>query len=95
MKYDATLKELLQAGAPGLWKAMGFEPPDELLTVELPSVHIRKPDFVGCFAKDGALVHLEVQADNDDSMEWRELVLPDAFPAVWPTTDSGRALFRL
>lgn len=73
MKYDVTLKELLQTGTPGLWKALGLEQPEELLTVELPSVHIRKPDFVARFEKDGALVHLEAQGDNDDSMEWREL----------------------
>ena len=72
MKYDATLKELLQAGTPGLWSALGLQPPEELLTVEFPSVRMRKPDFLGRFDK-GALIHLEVQGDNDSGMEWREL----------------------
>ena len=72
MRYDATLKELLQAGTPGLWRALGLQPPQELLVVEIPSVQVRKPDFVGRFDK-GAIVHLEIQGDNDDSMEWREL----------------------
>lgn len=41
MKYDTTLKELLQAGLPGLWRALGLQPPAQLLTVELPSVRLR------------------------------------------------------
>lgn len=72
MKYDTTLKELLQAGVPGLWRALGLQPPQELLPVEIPSVQLRKPDFVGRFDK-GAIVHLEIQGDNDGKMEWREL----------------------
>lgn len=72
MKYDTTLKELLQAGAPLLWEVLAQEQPEEFLTVELPSVQMRKPDFVARLAS-GALFHLELQGDNDLKMEWREL----------------------
>lgn len=72
MKYDTTLKELLQAGAPQLWQALAGEQPEEFLTVELPSVQMRKPDFLARLAS-GALFHLELQADNHPEMEWREL----------------------
>lgn len=56
MKYDATLKELLLAGAPGLWRVLGLQQPNEILTVEFPSVHVRRPDFVARFDK-GTIVH--------------------------------------
>ncbi len=72
MKYDTTLKELLQAGVPGLWRVLGLEPPTEVLTVEFPSVRMRRPDFVARFDQ-GAIIDLEVQGDNDGVMEWREL----------------------
>ena len=72
MRYDTTLKEIIQAGAPQLWQMLMGEEPVEYLTVEFPSVKIRKPDFVGRLPS-GALAHLELQGDNDDDMEWREL----------------------
>src|ERR1051326_7293809 len=72
MKYDTTLKELLQAGVPGLWRVLGLQPPTEVLEVEFPSVRMRRPDFVARFDQ-GAILHLEVQGDNDNAMEWREL----------------------
>ncbi len=72
MKYDVTLKELLQAGAPLLWQRLASEQPVEFLTVELPSVQLRKPDFLARL-ESGALFHLELQGDNDVKMEWREL----------------------
>ncbi len=72
MRYDTTLKEILQAGTPRLWELLLGEQPKEFLTVELPSVKMRKPDFV-VWLESGALAHLEIQGDNDDEMEWREL----------------------
>ena len=72
MRYDTTLKEILQAGAPRLWELLLGEQPREFLTVELPSVKMRKPDFV-VWLESGALAHLEIQGDNDGEMEWREL----------------------
>lgn len=44
----------------------------EILTVELPSVKIGKPDFVA-WLESGVLAHVDLQSDNDDTMEWREL----------------------
>lgn len=72
MKYDVTLKEILQAGAPKFWQALAGEQPAEFLTVELPSVQIRKPDLLARL-EGGAIFHLELQADNESEMEWREL----------------------
>ncbi|MEK7830291.1 MAG: DUF4351 domain-containing protein [Acidobacteriota bacterium] len=72
MKYDVTLKEILQAGAPKFWQALAGEQPAEFLTVELPSVQIRKPDLLARL-EGGALFHLELQSDNESEMEWREL----------------------
>lgn len=67
MRYDTTLKEILQAGAPRLWELLLGEQPREFLTVELPSVKMRKPDFV-VWLESGALAHLEIQGDNLDDM---------------------------
>ena len=72
MRYDTTLKELLQYGTPQLWQLIFGQQVREILTVELPSVKIRKPDFVA-WLESGVLAHLDLQSDNDDSMEWREL----------------------
>ena len=38
MRYDVTLKEMLQAGAPRMWGLLAGQQPLEFLTVELPSV---------------------------------------------------------
>jgi predicted transposase YdaD len=72
MRYDETLKELLQLGTPQLWQTLAGQMPQEFLTVEFPSVRLRKPDFLARLAS-GALFHLELQGDNDTTMEWREL----------------------
>ncbi len=72
MRYDTTLKELLQYGTPQLWQALLGEPIQEFLTVELPSVQMRKPDFVARLEGSG-LLHVELQSDNDEMMEWRAL----------------------
>ena len=72
MRYDTTLKELLQYGTPQLWQMTFGQPVREILTVELPSVKIRKPDFVA-WLESGVLAHVDLQSDNDETMEWREL----------------------
>jgi hypothetical protein len=72
MIYDTTLKELLMAGAPRLFELLLGEQPTEFLTVELPSVKTRKPDLVARLT-GGALLHLEIQSDNEAEFEWREL----------------------
>lgn len=43
-----------------------------ILNIELASVRLRKPDLLARLV-NGALLHLELQADNDDEMDWREL----------------------
>lgn len=43
-----------------------------LLTVEYPSVRLRRPDLVVRLT-DGRLFHLELQSDNDATMPWRML----------------------
>jgi hypothetical protein len=72
MRYDTTLKELLQYGTPQLWQMTFGQTVREILTVELPSVKMRKPDFVA-WLESGVLAHVDLQSDNDDTMEWREL----------------------
>lgn len=72
MRYDVTLKEMLQAGAPRMWELLAGQQPLEFLTVELPSVKMRKPDFLARLGKK-AIFHLELQGDNLADMEWREL----------------------
>ena len=72
MKYDTTLKELLQYGTPQLWQLIFGQQVREILTVELPSVKIRKPDIVA-WLNNHVLAHVDLQSDNDNTMEWREL----------------------
>lgn len=72
MRYDTTLKELLQYGTPQLWQLVFGQQMGEALPVELPSVKMRKPDFVA-WLNNHVLAHVDLQSDNDDTMEWREL----------------------
>ena len=72
MRYDTTLKELLQDGTPQLWQELVGQSVKEYLTVELPSVQMRKPDFLARL-DNGALFHLELQGSNETNMAWREL----------------------
>ena len=60
MRYDTTLKELLQYGTPQLWQLIFGQQVREILTVELPSVKIRKPDFVA-WLESGVLAHVDLQ----------------------------------
>ena len=46
MRFDVTIKELLQAPSPRLVKMLTGAEPVELLTVEFPSVQLRKPDLL-------------------------------------------------
>src|SRR3989442_9638489 len=70
MRYDTTLKELLQSGTPQLWQMLLGQQPQEFLTVELPSVQMRRPDFLARL-ESGALLHLEWQGENETAMAWR------------------------
>ncbi|HWQ32969.1 MAG TPA: hypothetical protein VNQ79_08940 [Blastocatellia bacterium] len=55
-----------------MWELLAGQQPLEFLTVELPSVKMRKPDFLARLGKK-AIFHLELQGDNLADMEWREL----------------------
>ena len=72
MKYDATLKELLQAPPQKLLHLLTGQEASELLTVEYPTVQMRRPDLVVRLA-DGSLFHLELQSGNDAEMPRRML----------------------
>lgn len=67
MRYDTTLKELLQAGTPQLWQMLTGQQVREFLTVEIPSVRVRKPDFLARL-ENNDLFHLEWQGNNTDGM---------------------------
>jgi predicted transposase YdaD len=72
MRFDATFKELLQAAPPRLAQMLVGAEPVEFLTVEFPSVKVRRPDAVTRLT-DGNIHHVEVQSENDDEMAWRML----------------------
>ena len=71
-QYDITVKELLQAAPPKLLELILGAPLAEILTVELPKVRVRRPDFVVRTTRSD-IVQIEVQSDNDGDMEWRML----------------------
>ncbi|MGN7613821.1 DUF4351 domain-containing protein [Magnetococcales bacterium HHB-1] len=72
MKYDTTLKQIFQTPPQRLLQLLIGEEAAELLTVEFPSVKKRFPDLVVLLIS-GAILHLELQSDSDDVMEWRML----------------------
>jgi len=71
MRYDTTLKELFQAPPPRLLQILTHGQIAELLTVEFPSVRMRRTDLVARLT-DGRLFHLELQSDDAD-IPWRML----------------------
>jgi len=70
MRYDTTLKELFQAPPPRLLEILIHGQIEELLTVEYPSVGMRRTDLVARLT-DGRLLHLELQTEDDPGMPWR------------------------
>ena len=72
MKYDATLKELFQSPPQRLLELLSGGQAQDLLTVEYPSVQMRRPDLLVRLT-DGRLYHLELQSSNDTDMAWRML----------------------
>ncbi len=72
MQYDATLKELLHSPPQRLLFLLTGQEATELLTVEYPTVQMRRPDLVARLA-DGTLFHLELQSGNDMEMPRRML----------------------
>ena len=74
MRYDTTLKTLFQAPPPQLLQLLVGGQAHTMLTVEYPTVQMRRPDLVVRLT-DGRLYHLELQSANDPAMPWRMLVL--------------------
>lgn len=72
MRYDVTLKTLFHAPPQQLLRLLIGGQARELLTVEYPTVRMRRPDLVVRLT-DGRLYHLELQSDNDTDMPWRML----------------------
>ena len=72
MRYDTTLKTLFQAPPQQLLRMLVGGQAREMLTVEYPTVRMRRPDLVVRLT-DGRLYHLELQSDNDAAMPWRML----------------------
>ena len=72
MRFDVTIKELLQAPSPRLMQMLTGAEPIELLTVEFPSVQLRKPDLLSRLS-NSRIHQLEIQTENDLKMEWRML----------------------
>jgi hypothetical protein len=72
MKFDITLKALLQKAPRQLLQILVNSQPQEVLTVEYPSVKDRRPDLVVRLT-DKRLYHLELQTTNDTTMPHRML----------------------
>ena len=72
MRYDVTFKTLLQQTPRQLLQLLVNSQPQEILTVEYPSVKDRRPDLVARLT-DGRLYHLELQTANDATMPQRML----------------------
>jgi len=72
MKFDVTLKALLQKAPRKLLEILVKSQAQEILTVEYPSVKDRRPDLVVRLT-DKRLYHLELQTANDVTMPQRML----------------------
>lgn len=72
MHYDTTLKELLRTPPLRLASLIAGAQPVEFLTVDYPSVKMRRPDLV-FWLPNGELRHIELQSGNDPAMDWRML----------------------
>ena len=62
MRYDTTLKTLFQAPPQQLLRLLVGGQAQEMLTIEYPTVRMRRPDLVVRLT-DGRLYHLELQSD--------------------------------
>jgi predicted transposase YdaD len=71
-RYDTTLKTLFQAPPQQLLRLLVGGQAREMLTVEYPTVRMRRPDLIVRLT-DSRLYHLELQSDNDATMPWRML----------------------
>lgn len=72
MQFDVTLKEIFQTPPTRLVEMLCGSPVVELLNIEQPSVKMRRADLV-VRLKDGRILHVELQAEDDGEMPWRML----------------------
>ncbi len=72
MHYDATLKEIFHGAPQRLLELLTGSRCSQVLTVEYPSVRVRRPDLV-VRLENGRLFHLELQSSGDPAMPWRML----------------------
>ncbi|QQP87312.1 DUF4351 domain-containing protein [Skermanella sp. TT6] len=70
--YDATVKDLVWAGAPALLGMLAGAPVRCFLSAEFSSVRRRRPDMVARLM-NGSIFHLELQAGPDARLDWRML----------------------
>ncbi|UEM06482.1 DUF4351 domain-containing protein [Skermanella rosea] len=70
--YDATVKELVWAGAPALLGMLAGAPVQCFLSAEFSLVRQRRPDMVARLM-NGSIFHLELQAGPDARLDWRML----------------------
>lgn len=79
MRYDVTLKTIFQSPPIKLLEMLTGATPEEFLTVEYPSVKMRRPDLV-FRSTDGAIHQFELQSGNDGEMDVRML---EYYPLLW------------
>lgn len=72
MKYDTTMKNLLRSGAPALVRQLTGSTVARIDLTEYPATRNRHPDFIA-HLRDGRLLHMELQGDPDQRMDWRLL----------------------
>ncbi len=78
-RFDKTIKKLFQTLPSLLVERLTGQPPVELLTVEFPTVESRSADLVFRLP-NGEIHHIELQSDNDETMDVRML---EYYPRIW------------
>ncbi len=72
MQFDTLLKELFLTFPPRLVEQVAGDQVEAWLTIEQPSVKVRRIDLVARL-KSGRILHLEIQVEDDPEMPWRML----------------------
>jgi predicted transposase/invertase (TIGR01784 family) len=72
MEFDTTLKELFHQRPLRLIEQLAGDTVEDWLTVEQPSVKMRRADLVARL-KSGRILHIEIQVGDDPEMPWRML----------------------
>jgi len=78
-RFDKTIKKLFQTLPSQMVEWLTGQPPVELLTVEFPTVESRSADLVYRLP-NGEIHHIELQSDNDETMDMRML---EYYPRIW------------